>query len=59
MKHLHDEKGIPDSELTFMNEAAISIIEARQMLRWAFVALYFFEDKGSTVPEGQLNLFKY
>ena len=29
------------------------------MLRWAFVSLYLFEYKKSTVTEGELNLFKY
>ena len=37
----------------------MSVIESRQMLRWAFVALYFLNNEKSAATEGELYLFKY
>ena len=60
MLELHDHLGIQHGELTFLSQAAHTLIQCKRVLKWSYAfGFYIFEDKKGLFEFGQKDLENY
>ena len=60
MLELHDKLGLQHGELTFLTQAAQTLVQAKRILKWSYAYAYYLDDKTKPLFEfGQKDLEKY
>eukprot|EP00331_Platyophrya_macrostoma_P012323 CAMPEP_0176424146 /NCGR_PEP_ID=MMETSP0127-20121128/10678_1 /TAXON_ID=938130 /ORGANISM="Platyophrya macrostoma, Strain WH" /LENGTH=444 /DNA_ID=CAMNT_0017805177 /DNA_START=91 /DNA_END=1425 /DNA_ORIENTATION=- len=60
MLELHDKLGLQHGELTFLSQAAQTLVQCKRVLKWSYAFGFYIKDKSKALFEfGQKDLEKY